>query len=149
MLQPNIFLVVRLLSKVRPKNRNKEMHNSRQMSSNLNPYSILAWNISWVISFVQPEDYRVPHASARLIRNPSQRIYPRYLPAKVVDIPRISINSIQASPCGMMKPKTKKRMPTDLCFIYQPIKEGERVLSFRVWRKNQNQRVVCTCTVPL
>lgn len=37
MLQPNIFLVIRLLSKVRPRNRNEEMHNSRQMSSNLNP----------------------------------------------------------------------------------------------------------------
>lgn len=51
MLQLSISLVIRLLSKVRPRNRTKEMHNSRQTSSNLNPLldSILEYQLGDII----------------------------------------------------------------------------------------------------
>lgn len=47
----------------------------------------------------------------------------------------------------MMKLKTKNRMPTDLCFIWKPIKERERMPSFRVWRiwKNTKVNVLYQC----
>lgn len=84
------------------------MHNSRQMSSNLNPLfgSILGYQLGDIIRTTQRLQSTICKVQGHISKLTA--LYPRYLPAKVVDIPKISINSIQTPPRGMMKPKTKK-----------------------------------------